>query len=75
MVDDFKYVTETAKVGDENIHGKEEDRTNMFKWFTKWHLEDRTRNMTKEDYVYAAEHLDPELLKLFHYPIPEYTGA
>lgn len=72
VVDDFRYVSETAKVGDDNIHGK--DRTNLFKWFTKWHLEDRTKNMTKEDRAYAREHLDPDLLKKFQYEHPEAEG-
>lgn len=70
MNKEFQYVTQTAKVGDANIHGKVEDRTNMFKWFTKWHLEDRTNNMTREDHEYATEHLDSELLDLFHYILP-----
>ena len=70
MQKDFQYVTQTAKVGDENIHGKMEDRTNMFKWFTKWHLENRTKNMTKDDHEYATEHLDSGLLDLFHYDPP-----
>ena len=71
MQKDFQYVTQTAKVGDDNIHGKAEDRTNMFKWFTKWHLENRTKNMTREDHAYATEHLDSKLLDLFRYtPAP-----
>jgi hypothetical protein len=66
---DFLYVTKTAKVGDANIHGS--DRTDLFKWFTRWHLEDRVRNMTREDQEYAREHLDQELLKQFQYGTPE----
>jgi hypothetical protein len=55
MESDFLYVTKTAKVGE--IHGS--DRTDLFKWFTHWHLENRARNMTEE------------LLKQFQYGTPE----
>ncbi|CAB9516821.1 expressed unknown protein [Seminavis robusta] len=68
--DDFNYITETAKVGDEHIHGKQEDRTNMIKTFTKWHAENRTKNMTSEDVAYAKESLDADLLKMFQYSHP-----
>ena len=71
VADDFQYVTQTAKVGGDNIHGKAEDRTNLFKWLTHFHLEDRLKNMTNDDHEYAVRHLDPELLKMFgYYPPP-----
>lgn len=69
MAKDFQYVTETAKVGDDKIHGS--DRTNLIKWFTKWHLEDRTKNMTAGDRAYAQEHLDGDLMKQFQYIHPQ----
>jgi hypothetical protein len=72
MRDDFQYITETAKVGDDNIHGK--DRTNLIKWFTRWHLEDRTKNMTVDDQAYARKALDGDLMKLFQYEHPEFSG-
>lgn len=73
--DDFQYVTETAKVGGENIHGKAADRTNLFKWLTRFHLEDRLKNMTSEDHAFAREHLDSELLKMFGYLLPPPTDT
>lgn len=73
MSKDFQYITETARVGDDKIHGK--DRTNLIKWFTKWHLEDRTQNMTTDDIAYAQEMLDPELMNIFNYQHPEPFSA
>ena len=73
MSSDFLYISETARVGDDNIHGKH--RTNLIKSFTNWHLEDRAKNMTKDDLAYAQEMLDPDLMDMFHYDHPQPYSA
>jgi len=43
----------------------------MYKWFSRWHLEDRLKNMTSDDHAYLKENLDNDLLDLFHYSHPD----
>jgi hypothetical protein len=63
----FTYVVDSGKWGP----GHKGNQTNLISAMVKYGTDKkRFSGMTKEDLIYASEHLDPELMQIFQYEMP-----